>query len=573
MRNHLAVRVAHRLMVLSVCGVTVLIPAGTSAAEVVREPAGPVLFPLGQSTLGDYVWHDSNLDGDHTGAEAEWGAEGIDAVLVNLYLDANLNGEIDSGEYVTIIEEVMPTPTTTPTPTPPPPCVDDPYEVDDSCGQSNPITVNGAPQHHNFSKQFDEDWLRFEAVAGVEYTIRTSNLAGAVDTALWVFDSDCTTLLAYNDDASVGDVTSRIVHQAAHSGTVYVKVTEFFNRGDCGSYDLSITGGLTEYRVYLPVVVRSRPVPRTPTPTRPAGGLRHPKVVAVNPRTHRVYVSSRDNNSLMALDGQTMAVLGQVPVGSEPFGVTVNVNTNKVYVACFDSDDVYVVDGTSLAVLKHFGVGDEPTFVAVNPDTNRIYVALHGTGGVTVIDGATDTVTNILGTGAGTFGIAVNRNLNRVYVSARDVNTIRTIDGVTNAVLGSQTVQLGPSRSVPFELEYNESSQKLYVLYGPNIPNKVWVYGASASGLTSIKSLDVGNGGHDGGGGIVANPTSNYIYVTNSAENSVSIINGALDMLVGTIYHPVEYLQDPYGIGVDPFLNSVYVVNRSATSVTRFPGW
>ena len=41
--------------------------------------------PAGASTLGDFVWHDANADGIKDGPE--WGAEGIDGVLVNLYLD------------------------------------------------------------------------------------------------------------------------------------------------------------------------------------------------------------------------------------------------------------------------------------------------------------------------------------------------------------------------------------------------------------------------------------------------------------------------------------------------------
>jgi YVTN family beta-propeller protein len=285
-------------------------------------------------------------------------------------------------------------------------------------------------------------------------------------------------------------------------------------------------------------------------------------------------VTSRDNDKLFVYNGQTMAQVGQVPVCDEPFGVDVNWNTNKVYVACYASNQVYVVDGASLAVLGQIGVGVGPTYVAVNPDTNRIYVALHGSNGVTVIDGATDVVTNIIGAGAGTFGIAVNRSLNRVYVSNRDVNSITTIDGATNHRLDSQTVHLSPARSVPFELDYNEGSGKLYVVYGPhNIPNKVWVYQASASGLLPLTSIDVGDGGSDGGGGIAANSSTNHIFVTNSAENSISVISGATDSVLWTIYHPAVTLQDPFGIAVDNALNLVYVVNRAGNSVSRFPDY
>ncbi|MBC8262705.1 MAG: hypothetical protein H8E47_01090, partial [Anaerolineales bacterium] len=62
--------------------------------------------------------------------------------------------------------------------------------------------------------------------------------------------------------------------------------------------------------------------------------MRHPKGIAVYPRTHKVYVASRDNDSLYVLDGSTLTV---------------------------------------------------------NPDTNRVYVTLHGINGVAVISGATDT--------------------------------------------------------------------------------------------------------------------------------------------------------------------------------------
>ena len=55
---------------------------------------------MGKSTIGNYVWYDANVDGDWgTPGETEF-TGGINGVLVNLYLDANKNGVIDPGEYV-----------------------------------------------------------------------------------------------------------------------------------------------------------------------------------------------------------------------------------------------------------------------------------------------------------------------------------------------------------------------------------------------------------------------------------------------------------------------------------------
>ena len=453
-------------------------------------------------------------------------------------------------------------------------CVADDYEPDDSCGQAQPIVVDGAAQHHNFYKQNDEDWASFQVEAGQVYTITTSNLIGVADTQLWLYASDCTTLLAFNDDYMAGSFASQIVYTATYDGILYAKVTEWQGRGECGCYDLFVSKQARRYRVYLPLVLRQpRPPTRTPTPTptRPPEAMRHPKGIAVNPRTHKVYVASRGNDSLYALNGATLAVIGQVYIGNEPFGVALNPNTNKVYVATFADGELYVIDSESLAVLKHFKVGPEASYVAVNPDTNRIYVTLHGINGVAVINGATDTVIKILGAEAGTFGIAVNRALNRVYVSNRDVNSIITIDGATNKVIDEQTVHLEPERSVPFTLAYNEATGKLYVVYGPeNIPNKVWVFRATASGLTPLKSIDVGDGGRDGGGGIVANPNTNHIFVTNSAENTVTVINGATDTVITTVGQPAVGT-DPFGITVDTATNIVYEANRTSNNVKAIP--
>ena len=61
---------------------TLLTLAPAAVGLAAPEQPGGVLSPQGQSTLGDYVWHDSNLNGWPDGGES-----GIDGVLVRLWLD------------------------------------------------------------------------------------------------------------------------------------------------------------------------------------------------------------------------------------------------------------------------------------------------------------------------------------------------------------------------------------------------------------------------------------------------------------------------------------------------------
>lgn len=68
-----------------------------------------------------------------------------------------------------------PTPTSTPPPatnTPIPTSVPpDAYEPDNSCEQAPEIATDGTIQVHTFHEQADEDWVRFEAMEGVEYLV------------------------------------------------------------------------------------------------------------------------------------------------------------------------------------------------------------------------------------------------------------------------------------------------------------------------------------------------------------------------------------------------------------------
>ncbi len=53
----------------------------------------------------------------------------------------------------------------------------DAYEDDDSQNQAKLILTNEStgPQHHNFDKADDADWVKFYGTAGKTYLIRASN--------------------------------------------------------------------------------------------------------------------------------------------------------------------------------------------------------------------------------------------------------------------------------------------------------------------------------------------------------------------------------------------------------------
>jgi len=95
---------------------------------------------------------------------------------------------------------------------------------------------------HHYGEDFDwtndNDWWQFTVQEGATYTLRTFDLGNRSDTILYLYDTDCTTELAQNDDAQAGTAASRIVWEAPATGTYYAMVRH---------WDWQVYGADTEY--------------------------------------------------------------------------------------------------------------------------------------------------------------------------------------------------------------------------------------------------------------------------------------------------------------------------------------
>lgn len=64
----------------------------------------------------------------------------------------------------------------------------DAFEDDDSADDARTLAVNAAPQARGLHDLGDRDWVRFEAVAGVEYRIRLENVGGDATMAAGIYE-------------------------------------------------------------------------------------------------------------------------------------------------------------------------------------------------------------------------------------------------------------------------------------------------------------------------------------------------------------------------------------------------
>ncbi len=133
----------------------------------------------------------------------------------------------------------------------------DEWEIDDTPASANLINTDGTPQARSFDMAGDQDWVKFNAVAGQKYVLQTENVGGYADTVLYLYDTDGTTLLEYNDDFEGLNWASRIEWTAPADGTYYALVTHWdkYAYGCETKYTLSVER--QQHKVFLPLILRS----------------------------------------------------------------------------------------------------------------------------------------------------------------------------------------------------------------------------------------------------------------------------------------------------------------------------
>ena len=82
--------------------------------------------------------------------------------------------------------------------------------------------------------------------------------------------------------------------------------------------------------------------------------------LAVNPKTHKIYVANGDSNSIYVIDADTGVLMTDIPLGYTPFGVAINPGVNKIYVTNLGSQFVSVIDSSTNSISNTIPVPEFP---------------------------------------------------------------------------------------------------------------------------------------------------------------------------------------------------------------------
>ncbi|MDH4139193.1 MAG: IPT/TIG domain-containing protein, partial [Coriobacteriia bacterium] len=288
------------------------------------------------------------------------------------------------------------------------------------------------------------------------------------------------------------------------------------------------------------------------------GSLSIPISVVCNPLATppRAYVANFWNSRITVINETSGTVLGHVASNGAhaggPRALALDVANDKLYVAEYGGGSVTVFDALTYAQLKQITVGSSPRALGIfsSLPRTRIYVANRNSNSVSVIDGDTDTVVATLAVGAGPKAIAVDSSTGYAYVTCESANTVAVID---DSDVVTATIEVGQR---PVGIAVDEVNGRVFV---GNF-NSGTVSVLRTSDFSHEATLTVGTQPW----AVAFDSGDEKAFVTNYGSNNVSSIDNALSVT------PVVTGTNPYAIAVNEGIapHKVYAGNWGSNNVT-----
>ena len=309
-----------------------------------------------------------------------------------------------------------------------------------------------------------------------------------------------------------------------------------------------------------------------------------PNGIAYDPGNKMMYVTNRNDSTVSIIDTTVNTVIGSIRVGGVPFDIAYDPVYKMMYVTNYEDKTVSVIDTTTYKVIDTnpntptvtdpIKVGVRPFDIAYDPVYKMMYVTNYEDKTVSVIDTTTNKVidtnpntpivTDPIKVGVRPFDIAYDPVNKRMYVGNYQDGTVSVIDTTTNRVIDTNpnTPQIDPIKvgNRPLNIAYDPVNKRMYV--GNYRDSTVSVIDTTTNRVidtnpntpTVTDPIKVGDGSRD----IAYDPVNKRMYVSNSQDGTVSIINTTTYKVIG---NPITVGKGFYGIAYDPGNRRMYMSN------------
>jgi PQQ-dependent catabolism-associated beta-propeller protein len=157
-----------------------------------------------------------------------------------------------------------------------------------------------------------------------------------------------------------------------------------------------------------------------------------------------VFVSNEQDDTVSVVDGETLTLIGTIPVGRRPRGIAASPDGRQVYVALGDDDRFDVIDVASRKVVDTLPSGPDPERFAVSPDGGRLYIANEDDNVVTILDIATRKVVAEVAVGIEPEGMAVSPDGKLVVCTSETTSMAHFVDAGGGELLDNVLIDTRP---------------------------------------------------------------------------------------------------------------------------------
>lgn len=366
-----------------------------------------------------------------------------------------------------------------------------------------------------------------------------------------------------------------IVYTGVSEGTSFMERDTFSTSGSLG-YLIRYWAEADSYYSYLPVIkniIDSLVIkPTGKSPPNPSGLVFDSPILdlAVNPLTHKVYLSSDVANTIYVLDESTGRLISNITVKGFPNFVSLHPSANKIFVVSPEFDQIYVINGYSDNVTSIIQVGKNPAQLALDPTDytssgrkGLLFVTTQDDNNVEIIDASNEESLKNVTVGQWPYGIVVNPVTTKAYVTNSGDGTVSVIDYGYNSnnTLFAKVIATVDVQSSPMGIAVDPYK------------NHIFVANSGAGNISVINGLDNRVINNVSAGifpqFLLFNKNTSELYITESANNTISVMN-----MSQSTHKPMSISTDGIAtdMEIDPINNWIVMSSYDGKSLSFING-
>lgn len=161
-----------------------------------------------------------------------------------------------------------------------------------------------------------------------------------------------------------------------------------------------------------------------------------PTGLCLDEKKQRLYVVSKEDNSLYICNTHTMKKVKRLPLSAEAYTCVLNPKLNELYISAWGGSKIWIFDTNSETICDSVTTGDHPCDMVVSRNGKWLYVANANSNSVSVINVATRHLAERLNTsiapdapiGSTTNSVALSPDNKTLYIANADNNYLAVFD-------------------------------------------------------------------------------------------------------------------------------------------------